>query len=183
MTNGQSFLGWHLQKRNHMINLRNAVYYETVDDITVDIFDKYKWGLKYLGIIFSQKLLDTIVYCSNDLESTLKAFCAWALWLKIDKKETIKSDILEETLIRSLQDGWQPSDFQEDFIAKHSYIFKSPQELIWEKAGDILGKQERNFVIADILENGELKFRDSANFKNGKKIDELKTYIASLFDY
>ena len=49
-----------------MIDLREAVYEEYIDDIVVEIFDKYKWGLRRLGVNFCQELLETIVYCPQN---------------------------------------------------------------------------------------------------------------------
>jgi hypothetical protein len=38
-----------------MIDLRKLVYYEFIDDETVEVFDRYKWGLVSVhgGIIFA----------------------------------------------------------------------------------------------------------------------------------
>ena len=108
-----------------MIDLRKAVYYEYIDDGVVEIFDKYKWGLRRLGVNFSQELLETIVYCSRNLETTLMAFCSWVLWLK-SRGEKPNSDILSETLINALKSeiGWIPYDYQKDFLQQNLDILE-----------------------------------------------------------
>lgn len=118
-----------------MIDLRKAVYYEYVDEATVDIFDNYKWGLRRLGINFSQELLETIVYCPQNLENTLIAFCSWVLWLR-KKGEKIDNQILVETLINALrsEQGWIPFEFQRDLLNYHRDILENPQDTIWKKA-------------------------------------------------
>ncbi|MEA5509706.1 hypothetical protein VB715_08010 [Crocosphaera sp. UHCC 0190] len=167
-----------------MINLRKAIYYEYVDNITVEIFDKYKWGLRRLGVNFSQELLETIVYCPQNLESTLMAFCAWVLWLKA-KGEKTDAHNLSETLINALrsEQGWKPFEFQAAFLAEHHDILASPKDAIWEVAGQQLGETVRNRLIADISEEGEILFQTNLmlNEKEKQQIDELKTYIADLY--
>ena len=167
-----------------MINLRQAIYYEFVDDTTVEIFDKYKWGLRRLGINFSQELLETIVYCPQNLESTLRAFCAWVLWLQ-NQGEKLDKEMLAETLINVLksEQGWVPFDSQEEFLKQHSDILDSPQELIWREAGNILGYELRNKLISDISENGKIMFRRNLHLNDEEyhQIEVLKSAIADLF--
>ncbi|MGK7939349.1 MAG: hypothetical protein AB4062_04175 [Crocosphaera sp.] len=167
-----------------MIDLREAVYYEYIDDIVVEIFDKYKWGLRRLGVEFSQELLETIVYCPQNLESTLMAFCSWVLWLKT-KGERPDSELLSETLIEALrtQSGWIPYDYQKDFLKQHQDILDSPKTFLWKAAKKHLGERLRNRVIADISSEGELIFLSHTILTDEEKqnIDSFKDYIAELF--
>ncbi len=167
-----------------MIDLREAVYYEYIDDIVVEIFDKYKWGLRRLGVDFCQELLETIVYCPQNLESTLMAFCSWALWLK-SKGERPSSELLSETLIEALrsQRGWIPYDYQKDFLKQHQDILDSPKTFVWNAAKQHLGERLRNRVLADISEEGELIFLSHTILtdEEKQKIDSFKEYIAELY--
>ena len=167
-----------------MIDLRKAVYYEYIDDGVVEIFDKYKWGLRRLGVNFSQELLETIVYCSRNLETTLMAFCSWVLWLK-SRGEKPNSYILSETLINALKSeiGWIPYDYQKDFLQQNLDILESPQVSLWKTAEKELGASLRNRVIADISEEGELIFKANVLLTDDEreKIERFKIYIDELF--
>ena len=167
-----------------MIDLREAVYYEYIDDIVVEIFDKYKWGLRRLGVDFGQDLLETIVYCPQNLESTLMAFCSWALWLK-SKGERPSPELLSETLIEALrsQRGWIPYDYQKDYLKQHQDILDSPKTFAWKAAKKHLGERLRNRVIADISSEGELIFQNNTVLtdEEKEKIDSFKDYIAEVY--
>ena len=167
-----------------MIDLRQAVYYEYVDDVIVEIFDKYKWGLRRLGVNFSQELLETIVYCPHNLESTLIAFCSWVLWLKSQGKKTYPES-LSETLIKALKSdsGWIPYDYQKDFLQQHLDILESPQVSLWKVAGKELGEGLRNRFIADISDEGELIFQPNILLtdEEKQKIEAFKVYIDQLY--
>ena len=63
-----------------MIDLQKIVYYEFIDDTIIEIFDRYKWGLKNLGVTFTEEVGETMMAYSFNLENSLKAFCAWILW-------------------------------------------------------------------------------------------------------
>ncbi|MDJ0600152.1 MAG: hypothetical protein QNJ37_15085 [Crocosphaera sp.] len=167
-----------------MINLRNAVYYEYIDDSVVEIFDKYKWGLRRLGINFSQELLETIVYCPHNLENTLMAFCSWVLWLKSQGEKTY-SDSLSETLIEALKSetGWIPYDYQKDFLQQHLDILESPQLSLWKTAQKQLGEELRNRAIADISEEGDLILKPNVLLTDEERqnIEAFNVYIDQLY--
>ncbi len=167
-----------------MIDLRKAVSYEYVDDGIVEIFDQYKWGLRRLGVNFSQDLLETIVYCPHNLENTLMAFCSWVLWLK-SKGEKTNPEILSETLIQALKSdqGWIPYDYQKDFLAQHLDILESPQLSLWKTGGKQLGEALRNRAIADISEEGEIIFQANIILtdEEKEKIEAFKLYINQLY--
>ena len=140
--------------------------------------------MRRIGINFSQELLETIVYCPQNLESTLMAFCSWALWLK-SKGERPNSELLSETLIEALrsQRGWIPYDYQKDFLERNQDILDSPKTFLWKAAKIQLGERLRNRVIADISEEGELIFQSNTLLtdEEKQKIDSFKDYIAELY--
>jgi len=164
-----------------MIDLRKAIDYEYVEEAQVQIFNSYKWGLIRIGVEFNQTLLEAIVYCPANLGSTLAAFCSWALWLK-DKGEVVDNEVLTITLINALQSsGWKPYSYQLQYLQKYDYLFKSPREVFWQKAGEILGIKQRNQTIADITETGEIIFIKNVSVPDDRKLEKLKTYIADKF--
>ncbi|MGK7955693.1 MAG: hypothetical protein AB4063_10600 [Crocosphaera sp.] len=167
-----------------MIDLRKAIYYEYIDDGIVEVFDKYKWGLRRLGINFSQELLETIVYCPQNLENTFMAFCSWVLWLKSQGEKTY-SESLSDTLIKALKSdsGWIPYDYQKDFLSQHLDILEPPQVSLWKTAKKQLGEGLRNRVIADISEEGELIFKPNILLRDEEKekIEAFKIHIDQLF--
>ncbi|WP_035798270.1 hypothetical protein [Crocosphaera chwakensis] len=167
-----------------MINLRQAVFYEYVDDGVIEIFDRYKWGLRRLGVNFSQDLLETIIYCSHNLENTLMAFCSWVLWLK-SKGEKTNPEILSETLIQALKSdrGWIPYDYQKDFLEQNLDLLESPQVFLWKVAEQQLGESLRNRAIADISEEGKIIFHPNITLtdEEKEKIEEFKVYINQLY--
>ena len=167
-----------------MINLKEEIYYEYIDDIKVEIFNKYKWALIRLGINFDREILEAIVYCPSNLENVFKAFCAWVLWLK-NKGEKPESEILKETLLKALNDGWTPFKFQEKFLQKYQDLFINSQDFFWQQAQKYLGNELRNKLIADILENGTIIYHNNINFHNLSEEDldnlsEFKIYIANF---
>ncbi|MDJ0660112.1 MAG: hypothetical protein QNJ42_11570 [Crocosphaera sp.] len=167
-----------------MIDLRKAVYYEYIDDTVVEIFDKYKWGLRRLGVNFSQDLLETIVYCPHNLENTLIAFCSWVLWLKSQGEKTYP-DSLADTLIKALKsdNGWIPYNYQKDFLQHHLDILEPPQVSLWKTAAIQLGEDLRNRIIADISEEGDLIFNPNVLLtdEERQKIEAFKGYITELY--
>lgn len=166
-----------------MIDLRKEIYYEIIDDTIVAIFDRYKWGLIRLGVKFDQDILEAIAYCPMNLEDSLKAFCAWVLWLK-SQGEKLESEVLKQNILDAIDQYWIPYDFQRKFLTKHNYIFDNPQDIIWKKAGEILGNELRNQIITHILTDGTIIFRENSKIKDEDriKIDQLKLFIKNL-DY
>ena len=164
-----------------MIDLRKLVYYEFIDDETVEIFDRYKWGLESLGVNFTEEVGEIIVACSYNLENSLRAFCAWILRRK-QQGEKFTDENVTQILIEALKSGWIPTEFQEKFLSKNSNILDNPRNLIWEKCAKILGYDLRNQSILDITEEGEIIFRENLKLSSDdwKKIATLKSYINTL---
>lgn len=164
-----------------MIDLRKAVFYEFIDDGIVEIFDKYKWGLIRIGVDFSQELLDMIVSCSFDLENILIAFCGWIL-SRNDLGENLSGEVLKDTLMDALREGWIPTKYQQQCLNKNHAILESPQEMIWAAIATILGNNLRNKLILDVTNNREILFRNNLTLTVDEcnRIAELKLYMAEL---
>jgi len=169
-----------------MINLTQEIYYEYIDDVTVEIFNQYKWALSRLGINFDQEILEKIVYCSSNLEGCFQAFCGWVLRLQ-ENGEKLGKETLRETLLKALKENWQPTDFQKQIIKKYQYLFTESQYFFWEKAKEILGYALREELIADILENGIIIYRENINLnnlspENLEKLTNFKNYLSDFRD-
>ena len=130
-----------------MIDLRKLVYYEFIDDETVEVFDRYKLGLEALGVNFTEEVGEIIIAYSYNLENSLRAFCAWILSKKEDGVKFTKENITQ-ILIDALKSGWIPTEFQENFLNKNSNILENPRNLILERCAEILGYDLRNQAIA-----------------------------------
>ncbi len=161
-----------------MIDLRKLVYYEFIDDETVEIFDRYKWVLESLGVNFTEEVGEIIVACSYNLETSLRAFCAWILSKKEQGVQFTKENVTQ-ILIDALKSGWIPYKSQEKFFSENSNILNNPRNLIWERCAKILGYDLRNQAILDITEEGEIIFRENLKLSSDdwQKIATLKSYL------
>jgi hypothetical protein len=164
-----------------MIDLRKLVYYEFIDDETVEIFDRYKWGLESLGVNFTEEVGEIIVACSYNLENSLRAFCAWILRRK-QQGEKFTEENVTQILIDAIKSGWIPTEFQEKFLSKNSNILENPRNLIWERSAKILGYDLRNQAVFDVTEEGKIIFRENLTLSDDdwQKITTLKSYINTL---
>jgi hypothetical protein len=164
-----------------MIKLQDVVYYEFIDQETVEIFDRYKWGLEDLGVIFTEEVGEIIVAYSYNLENSLRAFCAWILRRK-HQGEKFTEENVTQILIDAIKSGWIPTEFQEKFLSKNSNILENPRNLIWERSAKILGYDLRNQAVFDVTEEGKIIFRENLTLSDEEwqKITTLKSYINTL---
>jgi hypothetical protein len=164
-----------------MIDLRKLVYYEFIDDETVEVFDRYKWGLEDLGVNFTEEVGEIIIAYSYNLENSLRAFCAWILRRK-QQGEKFTEENVTQILIDAIKSGWIPTEFQEKFLSKNSNILENPRNLIWERSAKILGYDLRNKVIFDVTEEGKIIFRENLTLSDDdwQKITTLKSYKNTL---
>ena len=161
-----------------MIDLRKLVYYEFIDDETVEVFDRYKWGLESLGVNFTEEVGEIIIAYSYNLENSLRAFCAWILRRKQQGEKFTKENVTQ-ILIDALKSGWIPYKSQEKFLSENSNILDNPRNLIWERCAKILGYDLRNQAILDITEEGKIIFRKNLKLSSDdwQKIATLKSYL------
>ena len=167
-----------------MIDLREVIYYEEIEDIIVEIFNQYQWALSRFGMNFDQEILETIIYCERDLESSLQAFCGWVLTLK-EKGETLEQEVLRETFLKAIKEHWQPTFYQQKMLKKYQDILIKPQDFYWQKAQEFLGDQLRNDLIIDITSNGVILYRENVNLnrlseEDLNKLTEFKNYLTNF---
>lgn len=164
-----------------MIDLRKLVYYQFIDDETVEVFDRYQWTLVSLGIDFTEEIGEIIVAHSYNLDASLRAFCAWIFWKKQQGEEFTKENVTQ-IFIDAIKSKWIPTELQENFLNNNSCILENPRNFIWKQSAKILGYDLRNQSILDITEEGKIIFRDNLNLSRDdwEKIAALKAY---LIDY
>ena len=126
-----------------MIDLRTIVHYEFIDDAIVEIFNKYQWGLKKLGVTFTEEVAEIMIAYSFNLENSLRAFCAWILW-KTQQGEKFTEENINAILIEALKSRWVPTEFQEKFLKNHADILEHPQKRLWQQAEKILGTDTKS---------------------------------------
>jgi hypothetical protein len=88
-----------------MIGLRKLVYYEFIDDETVEVFDRYKLGLEALGVNFTEEVGEIIIAYSYNLENSLRAFCAWILSKKEDGVKFTKENTADIASVWYIENG------------------------------------------------------------------------------
>ena len=131
-----------------MIFRFKLIMLDQLDEITKDIYRKYKPALKYIGVDFYREdVQDAINYCYLGMEEAFQAVISYWLWQQKTNKQI---DYPSALLIEALNDHWQPYHWEDEYL--HDSRFKSPCLLWWEEAGKIWGTDLRNQLIADVNE-------------------------------
>ena len=135
-----------------MWNLRNVTYVE-IDEVTLDIFDKYKYALAYIGVDFDREdVQDAVIDCSQGMEEAFQATIVYWQWKSKQKEDFYPS----AALIDALNKSWKPKYWQEEYLNNPN--FKSPYTLWWEQVGEKWGNDVRNQLIADVHDTGHIEF-------------------------
>lgn len=134
-----------------------------LDEITREIYQKYKPALQYIGVDFSQEEVQTaIVNCYFGMESAFQAVIVYWRY----KQQTKTPFYANAALIEALHEHWKPFNWQDEYLEDSR--FKSNCLLWWEEAGEVWGKEVRNQLIADV---NETNFGDEyILLQNGEKI-------------
>lgn len=123
--------------------------FEEFDEITKEIYRKYKPALKYIGVDFAREdVREAIGYCSYGMESAFQSIIEY--WLSLHNKNK-KIDYPSALLIAALDNHWSPYNWQNKYL--NDPKFKSNCLKWWEEAGKIWGDDTRNQLIADVGEN------------------------------
>lgn len=141
------------------------------ETIKQEIFKKYKWALKGLGVELNRSdVREALDQCFYDFETILREFISWALYCERNGNPlTDPSDIL----IRAIREQWKERPFWSDNNLADPR-FQSPGTQWWHEASRGLGEDLRNQLIADINED---KYPPYVLFRNGLTL-ELSTAIA-----
>lgn len=137
--------------------------FNELDDIEQEIYRRYKYALRYIGVDFSRPdIQEAILACNSGMEAAFQAVISY--WLYKQKKgEKIYPSA---ALIESLKEQWQPFAWRDEYL--NDPRFKSPGMIWWEEAGEIWGVDIRNQLVADVNETNQGD--EFILFKNGKKI-------------
>ncbi len=133
------------------------------DEITREIYKKYKPALKYIGVDLSREdVQEAINNCSNDLETAFQAVIAYWKYKKEQKQQFYGS----AALIEAISNHWQPIDWKDSYLDDKR--FKSPCVIWWEAVAKVWGEGVRNNLIADVNETD--RGEEYILLKTGEKI-------------
>lgn len=120
-----------------------------IDEITQEIFQKYKCALNCIGVNWEREdVQDAVVGCSSGIEEAFQATISYWLWTK---KNNQKFEHPSAFLIKALNEQWKPIVWKEENLDNPN--FKSPCQRWWEEAASAWGRELRNSLIADVAEN------------------------------
>lgn len=132
-----------------------------LEDYQIEIFRLYKYALIYIGVEFEREdVQEALESCIEGMEEAFQATIGW--W----KLKQEKIDYPSAALIKALNDQWKPFNWQADWLLDPR--FKSPCQKYWEEAEVYWGKDLRNSLIADVVENE--KGADYILFRNEKRL-------------
>ena len=132
-----------------MWNLRLVAIDYFLDETTIELFDKYKYALAYIGIDFEREdIRNAIVECTCGMESAFQATIGYWFWTQ-DRERLLEYP--NAFLIDALFDQWKPYNWKDEYLDDPR--FKSPCQLWWEQAGERWGTELRNSLIADVSED------------------------------
>ena len=137
--------------------------FNELDEISQEIYKKYKPALRSIGVDFSQEeVQEAINNCFFGMEEAFQAVIVYWRY----KKQNQEPFYPNAALIESLYEHWKPFDWQDKYLEDSR--FKSPCLLWWEEAEKVWGQEIRNKLIADVNEtNGGDEY---ILLKNGVKI-------------
>jgi uncharacterized membrane protein YheB (UPF0754 family) len=153
---------------------------EEIDPLTVEIFNQYKWALKRLKVDFNQQVGQSIIQTSHDLENIFIAFCGWTLSL-IHQGEKITKHNSTNNLLQALGDNWYPTATQKALLKTNAHILESLESKMWQKAGEMLGMEQRNSLIFHLAEDGTIDPEEAKNI-DPEKLRALKQYQRYLWE-
>lgn len=122
------------------------------------IFKKYKYALKGLHVDLScSDLRFALDQCYYDFETILQAFILWALYR--EKKDGKPLQSPNAGLIQAIAEQWKPREYSpwSDEILSNPR-FQSPGTKWWIAAAEGLGRDVRNQLIADVVEEGSQQY-------------------------
>jgi hypothetical protein len=147
-----------------MWSLKSVTDYYDIDEITIEVFDKYKYALAYIGVDFNRDDVREVVASScYGMEEAFQATISYWMWKKDNSEEFEHPSAF---LIKALSLNWKPISWSDNYLENPE--FKSPCQLWWEKAASQWGKEVRDKLVADVSENesGE----EYIYFLNGKRL-------------
>lgn len=120
-----------------------------IDETVKEIFPKYKYALKYIGVDFEREdVQETLTDCVVGMEEAFQATIGYWFWTK---KNNLDFEHPSAFLIKAINNQWKPINWDDDYLNNPN--FKSLGMRWLEKASKVLGTEKINYLVADISEN------------------------------
>ena len=148
--------------------------FNQLDEITQDIYRKYRPALKAIGVDLAREdVREAIINCYFDLESAFQRVIEY--WYGLQKNNK-KIDYPSALLIKALNNNWKPLNWRDKYL--NDERLKSPCLVWWEEVGKIWGIDTRNQLIADVNEtdSGEEYILLTTGEKISLRIARLKGF-------
>jgi hypothetical protein len=131
-----------------MLNLSQVSDFE-IDEVTQEIFEKYKYALAYIGVDFEREdVQNAVIDCSYGMEEAFQTTISYWIWKQNNNQEF---EFPSAFLIAALSNQWKPYDWKDEYLNNPN--FKSPSQLWWEEAAVVWGAELRNTLVADVSED------------------------------
>ena len=132
-----------------------------LEEFQIEIFRVYKYALIHIGVDFSREdVQEALTDCVDGMEEAFQATISYWKW----ENENLKYP--SATLIKALYDKWKPIEWQPEWLQDPN--FKSPCQKWWEEAEVYWGRDVRNSLVTDVVEND--KGADYILFANGRTL-------------
>ena len=119
-----------------------------IDEITREIFEKYKYALTYIGVDFEREdVQDAVASCAYGMEAAFQSTICYWLWKKNNHQQF---DYPSAFLIKALAQQWKPINWSDQYLDNPN--FKGSCQRWWEEAAVRWGRELRSELIADVAE-------------------------------
>ncbi len=136
----------------------------SIDEITQEIFNKYKYALAYIGVNFERSdVQSAIINCFFGMEDAFQATISY--WYYVQNNNQ-KLEYPSAFLIEALNNNWKPKNWREEYLNNPN--FKSPCLRWWDEAAQRWGTDVRNSLIADVGE--DTYGHERILFRSGEKL-------------
>ena len=131
-----------------MWSLKKSQEFE-LDEIMIEIFEKYKFALAYIGVDFEREDVQwAVMSCAFGMEDAFQTTISYWYWVQRNQK---KFEYPNAFLIEAISKNWRPYEWKDEYLDNPN--FKSPYEQWWEEAGMRWGRDLRNSWVADVGED------------------------------
>ncbi len=132
-----------------MWNLKSAKDYYNIDEITIEVFDKYKYALASIGVNFEREdVQELISSSSNGMEEAFQTTIEYWGSKKIKKE---KFEHPSAFLIKALAENWKPNNWSDKYLENSE--FKSPGLRWLEEGACQVGREVIDHLVADVFES------------------------------
>ncbi len=138
-----------------------------------EIFRKYKYAIKGLRVDLGRPdVVEALDQCFEDFESILQAFILWAIYR--ERTDNKPLEYPSAGLIQAIKEEWKlrhQNPWSDEILSDPR--FESPGTKWWKAAEDGLGRDTRNRLIADVVEENTsyLLFRNGLTLRLAVAMD------------